>query len=130
MQSDLFGSLVKLFLEAWVTWQLKMILSLLSMAVLIRFAAELRAGTFTLKRAADFITQYLAPFTLVFVAAQAFGEASGLTWAPSAVTAFVSAKLGAMAINALSDLGVPVPDFILRVTSSDAMRVRVIGDAG
>ncbi len=127
MQFNLFDSLVKLFAVAWVTWQLKAILSLLALAVLIRFAAELRAGRFTLKRAADFITQYLAPFTLVFVAAQAFGEASGLTWAPSAVTAFVSAKLGAMVINALSDFGVPVPDFILRVTDGGKIPTRVIG---
>jgi hypothetical protein len=126
MQFDLFGSLTELFLKAWVTWQLKMILSLLAMAVLCRMAAELRGKTFTLRRAADFITDYLAPYTLVFVAAQSFGEASGLTWAPSAVTAFVSAKLGAMAINALSDLGVPVPDFVLQLTGGGRIPVRVI----
>lgn len=85
--------------------------------VLLAVAAALRTGTFSFQVLSDFLFKQLAPYVLVYFGFALAGDAAGFGWVSTAVLALITATIVARIVDNLAELGVPIPERVVRLAS-------------
>ena len=106
--------LLALLLAALATAQVKVILGGIVADVLVNIGVSLYTGTFRLPYIANFIKSKLLPYLFGYaaVAILAYVDPKAYGAFPSVVFAFISASLLGDVLDALKQLGLPVPVFL------------------
>lgn len=104
----------EIVIQVWNAPGVQLIVAGVLLNVALAVAVALRRGDFSFRVLADFLFQQLAPYVIVYYAFMAFGEASGFSWVSTAVLALIAGAIGARIVEHLSELGVPIPEHVLR----------------
>lgn len=82
--------------------------------VVLAVAVALRNGTFSLQVLGEFLSEQLLPYVLVYFTFKLFGQSIGFEWVSTAAWALITAMIGSSIVEKLGELGVPIPDSVLR----------------
>lgn len=85
--------------------------------VVVAVAAALRRGEFNLAELATFLTKDLAPKILVYYGFLVAGQALDAAWVPAAALALITASLAGRVIAHLAELGIPIPEAVVRLAA-------------
>lgn len=83
--------------------------------VVVAVAAALKRGEFNLAELATFLTRDIAPKVLTYYGFVLAGDALEAAWVPAAALVLITASLTGRVIAHLAELGIPIPDVVVRV---------------
>lgn len=117
MNTDVLKGIGDFLLSAWEYPGVKLIVAGVVLNVVLAVAAALRTGSFSFQLLADFLVKQLAPYVLVYFGFSLLGDAAGFAWVSTAVLALITASIAARIVANLADLGVPIPERVVRVVN-------------
>lgn len=112
---EIVAWLKALALLIWSFDGVKIIVAGVALNVVLAVAVALRSGTFSFQVLGEFLIKKLLPYVIVYFAFKLFGEGTGFEWVSAAVWGLITAMIASAIIEKLSDLGVPIPEAIMRV---------------
>ena len=90
-------------------WQVKFILGHIALNVVVAMAASIYTGDFLLGKVGEFLYKKVLPYTMVFAAFAAIGEAANLGAIANVAFAGLEAMLLADLLDNLKKIGLAIP---------------------
>lgn len=113
--TNVIDTLKVILLAIWAFDGVKFIILGVLLNLVLAVALALRTSTFSLQALADFLFKQLLPYVVVYVFFKLFGEGAGFEWVGVAVFALIQAQIVSAIVEKLSELGVPIPESILKL---------------
>ncbi|MCC7208305.1 MAG: phage holin family protein [Anaerolineae bacterium] len=113
--ANVIDTLKAILLIVWAFDGVKFITLGVILNLALAVALALRTGTFSFQALADFLFKQLLPYVVVYVFFKLFGEGAGFEWVGVAVFALIQVQIVSAIVEKLADLGVPIPDQVMRL---------------
>lgn len=84
----------------------------------LAWAAAVRNDNFTFREVGAFLHRQLLPYVGVYFIAALTTEGTEWGWIPAAVMVVITAAIGSRIVEHLRDLGIPIPDGVIKLTAA------------